>query len=233
MNRVHKQCPKIDSRTVLSQTGSKQAECTECTACWPSTTPRPHAPAAPRTCVPRAPLACCRACPTRAAARTCACYRVGLLPRAPEHLARPPAPAAALSAPLRLVRARAAQHPTPARPATCVPVARLARPAQRSVVGAVAVLQYSPTYLPHLVTIHLLYCGTVLALFSTIQTPPFQPLCHNTLQCIAIHSASQASQPAIQTSVLQYTSSPSKLPRLQYNFYYYNTKPVTIIQFRQ
>ena len=40
MNRVHEQCPKINSGTVLSQTGSKQAECTECTACWPSSTPR-------------------------------------------------------------------------------------------------------------------------------------------------------------------------------------------------
>ena len=43
MNRVHEQCSKIDSGTVLSQTGSKQAECTECTACWPSSTPRPRA----------------------------------------------------------------------------------------------------------------------------------------------------------------------------------------------
>ena len=61
MNRVHEQCPKIDSGTVLSQTGSKQAECTECTACWPSSTPRSRAlpspapayPEPPRTCVPR------------------------------------------------------------------------------------------------------------------------------------------------------------------------------------
>ena len=39
MNRVHEQCPKIDLGTVLSQTGSKQAECTKCTACWPAAHP--------------------------------------------------------------------------------------------------------------------------------------------------------------------------------------------------
>ena len=45
-NRVHEQCPKIDSGTVLNQTGSKQAECI---ARWPATIPgcAPSAPAVP------------------------------------------------------------------------------------------------------------------------------------------------------------------------------------------
>ena len=92
MNRVHEQCPKIDSGTVLSQTGSKQAECT---ACWPSSTPRPHAQAARPTPVPRAPCllplappapACLRA-PSPLACAPAAC------PARPCHAPRPPLPA--------------------------------------------------------------------------------------------------------------------------------------------
>ena len=52
MNRVHEQCPKIDSGTVPSQTMSKQVECSECTACWPSSTPRP-CPSLRAACTPR------------------------------------------------------------------------------------------------------------------------------------------------------------------------------------
>ena len=37
MNSVHEQCPKSDSEIVLSP---KQVGCTKCTACWPSSTPR-------------------------------------------------------------------------------------------------------------------------------------------------------------------------------------------------
>ena len=70
MNRVHKQCPKIDSGTVLSQTGSKQAECTECTACWPAARPgRAPSACAARASRARAPVAARASCtrlPTRA-----------------------------------------------------------------------------------------------------------------------------------------------------------------------
>ena len=48
MNRVQEQCPKIDSGIVQSQIGSKQAECTECTTCWPNCTPG----CAPRVLLP-------------------------------------------------------------------------------------------------------------------------------------------------------------------------------------
>ena len=44
MSRVHEQCKKIDSGTVLSQTRSKQAECTKCRACWPAARPSAHRP---------------------------------------------------------------------------------------------------------------------------------------------------------------------------------------------
>ena len=95
MNRVHEQCPKIDSRTVLSQTGSKQAECTECTACWPNSTPRPCAPA------------CCRSRPAPATApRVPACALAQRPPSA--HPARPPAMRAPCAQRLRAPAARPA-----------------------------------------------------------------------------------------------------------------------------
>ena len=70
MNRVHEQCPKIDSGTILSQTGSKKAECTECIAYWPISTPRLRmvartapVPRVSQARLPRAPAApaCLRA----------------------------------------------------------------------------------------------------------------------------------------------------------------------------
>ena len=73
MNRVREQCPKIDSGTVLSQTGSKQVECIECIACWPSSTPRPRA--RPR------PAPACRAPPAPACSARLPCE-----PRAPHRV---------------------------------------------------------------------------------------------------------------------------------------------------
>ena len=105
MNRVHEQCPKIDSGIVPSQTGSKEAECTECTAlaspraqaAHPAHRPRAHC--APRArCTPRplrpAPSRPChtRLCPARqrparlhtcTPARPTACRACPRAPRAP------------------------------------------------------------------------------------------------------------------------------------------------------
>ena len=118
MNRVHEQCPKIDSGTVPSQTGSKQAECTECTARWP---------AARLGCAPRPPS---RLCPVRPAARPypASCVLAALrTPRepAPACLSSPRAPALA---PLRAQRPYARTAPagrpsarSPARPAPLRP----------------------------------------------------------------------------------------------------------------
>ena len=60
----NEQCSFSDSEKIPSQTESKQAECTKCTAHWPSCTPRPrpgrpagrapHACRAPRAYLPRA-----------------------------------------------------------------------------------------------------------------------------------------------------------------------------------
>ena len=92
MNRVHEQCPKIDSRTVLSQTGSKQAECTKCTTCWPTSTPMPRAlprlhatPARPSAC----PASACRARPARPPAASAPRARLPCAPRKPACRASP------------------------------------------------------------------------------------------------------------------------------------------------
>ena len=54
MNRVHAQCPKIDSGTVLSQTGSKTGRVHQVHSPQPSSTPKPRAQ---RPCNgPRVPL---------------------------------------------------------------------------------------------------------------------------------------------------------------------------------
>ena len=73
MNRVHEQCSKIDSGTVLSQTGSKQAECTKCTAHWPSSTLRPCALPRPAClcCLPPTSAHQCRSCRAPTCAPAC------------------------------------------------------------------------------------------------------------------------------------------------------------------
>ena len=125
MDRVHEQCPKIDSGTVLSQTGSKQVECTKCTAHSPTARPgrapcrAPRLPTArPRACVPRlrapAPVPpSARALSASCAARPCAQRPAS--PRAqrptccsPDCAQRPTAPSARLRpAPASAQRLRA------------------------------------------------------------------------------------------------------------------------------
>ena len=215
MNRVHEQCPKIDSGTVLSQTGSKQAECTKCTA---------HGPAArPGRSWPRARLRC--ACTCCRALRACL--------HAPAPAQRPPSGRSRLlcaplpgpcepAAPLpRPCRAPAAPLPRPCR-ALVAPLPRPARP------PAPAACAFS------------LYCDTnclLKALFFTIHQSVLQYSAHqpstrsqySELYCDTVSALSFA----IQTSVLQYTSSLafsclqynncisiqfSVYPMLQYNF---------------
>ena len=65
MNRVHEQCPKIDSGIELSQTGQKRAECTKCTALASPCAPHFSACAclpAYRARAPQRPSARARAC---------------------------------------------------------------------------------------------------------------------------------------------------------------------------
>ena len=206
MNRVHEQCPKIDSGTVLSQTRSKQVECTECTACWPSSTPG-RAPSAHAAGALRASAAC--------PARRCRLHRA---PRAPLTLPRAPcAPAP---------RLRAQRPPAPA----CPPRTSLAHPAASLLrTPAPTCAPRASSALPNAVS----WPSDCIA----IQTMPC--LSHNTIHCISIESSLQPAflpqytrlycdtncpQPsllqynpaiqlslfsAIQTSVLQYTSSPS------------------------
>ena len=155
MNRVHEQYPKIDSGTVLSQTGSKIGRVHQVHSLLASSTPRLHTQrpcCAMRTC--RAPHTCRGLAAPRA-----------FLPRAPRALLR------------RVVAWLAVSRP------------------------CVATQSSSP--LPLLSQYSELYCNTVSALFS-----------------------------AIQTSVLQYTSSPSiplccnttepNILMLQYTFLQYN-----------
>ena len=87
MNSVHEPCPKIDSGTVLSQNWVKQAECTKCTACWPSL----HAQAA---C-----LCCPMSRPWRAPCDV------------PHALCRDPAPRASACAPCSSAQPPRAQRP--------------------------------------------------------------------------------------------------------------------------
>ena len=132
MNQVHEQCPKIDSGTVLSQTGSKTGRVHRVHSLLAQQHARLRAqrpcrsPAAQATCAPRAAaaaaclaraLACCRS-PAARAPRSC-------LPASP---ARPRAvPALLLRAPL----ACCAPQGLPARPARVLrsPRAHLLRPA--------------------------------------------------------------------------------------------------------
>ena len=114
MNRVHEQCPKIDSGTVLSQTGSNIGRMHQVHSPQPSSTPRPR----PGLRAARAPLllplprASAPLAPQRPArlrqCRPAPCQR-------PAHL-RPCRPA-----PQRPTRARA---PAPLRPAPQLPPAR-------------------------------------------------------------------------------------------------------------
>ena len=124
MNRVHEQCPKIDSGTVLSQTASKQAECTECTAYWPNSKPRPRLLSRPRAPAPRAPAPVPPSAPAPATAPARPSAPYALCPPARPacqcRVARPSPCALRLSAP----HAQPAHQHTPrayvpARPASC------------------------------------------------------------------------------------------------------------------
>ena len=113
MNRVHKQCPKIDSGIVPSQNGSKQAKRTECTARWPAA--RLGRPAG------RAPRA--QQCPTRLAANPCRAPRASAALRAPLHAhAMPPATCVAHAPALAARPCRPAPQ-RPRAPSACQPCA--------------------------------------------------------------------------------------------------------------
>ena len=104
MNRVHEQCPKIDSEIVLSQTGPKTGRLH---SPWPARAPSAQAARLPRP--RRAPLLASHAVAARPSPAPAACA-----PRARPRRARAPAtrPARLLRAP----RACCAPHAPAARP---------------------------------------------------------------------------------------------------------------------
>ena len=102
--------------------------------------------------------------------------------------------------------------------ACCAPqrllrASRAQRPYLASCRGLVTVLQYSP-------------CPAAVTIQSIVLRYKFSPA-----SLLQYNPAIQLLFSTIQTIVLQYNPSPSKLPRLQYNFYHCNTKPVITIQF--
>ena len=127
----NEQCSFSNSGKIPSQTGSKQAECTKCTARWPSCTPRPRPGRpdgrAPLACLPRASSACLPAARAYCAPAQCPPAARAPLARAPARLARP---APQRPAPVRPLAPRPLTHAACAVPACRAPCLRALCPAQ-------------------------------------------------------------------------------------------------------
>ena len=139
MNTVHEQYPISDSEAVLSQ---KLAKCTMCTA------------TAQLARTGRARVAVSQPAQRGVVgAQPAVSQRIGAVS---QRLSRAPAPCAPHAARLRAQRPCVPNAPAYLRlPALCRLPERPCAQRSRRVASAVAVLQYSLSYLPHLVTIQL------------------------------------------------------------------------------
>ena len=211
MNRVHEQCPKIDSGKIPSRTGPKTGRAHRVHNPRPARAPRPRLP-------PSQP------CPARSVRARAYCRALPRKPRVPAARA-PAAPAARLALPVcparpagpaRLQNARlpSTQRPAPAAPschlrAPRMPRARPGRPAPSQRLLYRDTSQASSQY--RLAdSIAILSNPSRPVLQYSLLTAHLRPLCCNTNLYLATQFPSHLSLiSAIQTSVLQYTSSPS------------------------
>ena len=172
MNRVHEQCPKIDSETVLSQTGSKQPECTECTSCWPSSTPKPPSRSCPKHLLlaPVRPLH-----PARLPLRP--------VPRANAPVALPALLPWAPAAPLRRATPAVSRHSylpcDTGSPASCSWTSQyslycntnLPHSLTASITIQSSVLRYTQPAKPPSLQYKPVYCNTILAIPALLKPP--------------------------------------------------------------
>ena len=178
MNRVHEQCPKIDSGTVLRQTGSKRAECTKCTAHGPVA--RPGRAQAAQPAMPLALPAPVR--PTRLPTERAP--RVSLRPRT-RLLPAPAPPCCSYRAPR-----------TPAAPRACLrALCRVPEPLRASVaVSWLGLALYRNTVQPCLALMSQyspVYCDIAFLQPSLLQYNPCQVcllLQYNKLYCNTVSS---------------------------------------------